>query len=338
MVILISGTYVKEFFKIIFFLFSLLFLIACGVKGPPLQPVAKILLPVENVKIYQKGKVLIASITFPENYSDNTPLKIKKIRVYYNFYPSKERVEIKEFLKKSFFEDIEFKEEKGIIFRKETGSFPQIFKSLIYYWDSGGKKSIPSKLFEFEVEEPPEPPENITADVRESGIHLKWKFKEIKKNIGFFVYIYDGKDFKKLNQEPLVKNEFVFKDFTWDVEHHFKVSSVSEKLYESDDSEEISIIPVDKFPPPPPQNLIAIPEEGFILLKWEKVEVGDFEKYNVYRRENGKEELLTLNGTKETSFEDRKGEKGKIYKYFVTAVDKKGNESGSSNLVEERYR
>ncbi len=338
MVILISKIKVRKSFKALFFLLFLLFLISCGVKGPPLQPVMKVLPPVENVKFYQKGKVLIASITFPENYSDITPLKIKKIRVHYNFYPLEKRVELKEFLKKSFLEEMELKEERSIIFKKEIGSFPKNFNLLIYYWDSNDKKSIPSKLFQFEVKEPPKPPEELVADLKEDGIHLKWKFEEKNKKIGFFVYIYKDKDFKKLNQEPLDKKEFVFKDFKWDVEHRFKVNSVSEKLYESDDSEEISIIPVDIFPPPPPQNLIAIPEEGFILLKWEKVEVNDFEKYNVYRKENGKEELLTLDGTKETFFEDRKGEKGKIYKYFVTAVDKRGNESAPSNLVEERYR
>lgn len=319
-------------------LFSLFLSISCGVKGPPLQPIPKLLPQVESVKIYQKGKNLLVSISFPENYSDKTPLKIKKFRIHYKFYSQKKRVDFKKFLKESISEEMNSPEEKNLIFKKEIKSYPQNFKILFFYWDSAGKKSPPSKLFEFEVKEPPPPPENFNADLKEDGIHLTWEKKKNQKNIGFFVYFSNGKDFRRVNQEPLEKESFLFKDFSWDLEYRFRVSSVYEKFYESEDSEEISIIPVDKFPPPPPKNLIAIPEEGFILLKWEKVEVEDLEKYNVYRVEDGKEKLLTLKGVKETTFEDREGEKGKVYKYFVTAVDRKRNESNPSNLVEERFR
>lgn len=324
--------------KTYFLYFLILLASSCGVKGPPLEPVLKIIPPVENAKFYQKGIFLFAEISFPRSYSDGTPLEIKKVRTYYNFYPSRKRVDLNRFLKEAISEEKKLADERSFILKKEIKIFPQDFKMLIFYWDSRGKKSQTSRLFEFEIKEPPKPPRNLKGEVDEDGIHLRWEVEKTLKNLGFFLYFSDGKDFKRANHEPLVNNEFVFKDFTWDKEYRFKVSSVSEKFYESDDSEEISVIPVDKFPPPAPKNLVAIPEEGFILLKWEKVEIDDLEKYNVYREENGTRELLTLNGTKETKFEDRTGGKGKIYKYFVTAVDKKGNESGQSNLVEERYR
>lgn len=319
-------------------LFPLFLSISCGVKGPPLQPIPKLLPQVENVKIYQKGKNLLVSISFPKSYTDKTPLKIKKFKIHYNFYPQMKRVDLKKFLKESISEEMNAPEDKNLIFKKEIKGYSQNFKILFFYWDSAGKKSPLSKLFEFEVQEPPPPPENISADVKEDGIHLRWEKVGNQKGIGFFVYLSNGKDFRRVNEEPLEKESFLFKGFSWDLEYRFRVSSVYGKFYESEDSEEISVVPVDKFPPPPPKNLIAIPEEGFILLKWEKVEVEDLEKYNVYRKEDGKEKLLTLMGVKETTFEDRAGEKGKVYKYFVTAVDRKGNESDPSNLVEERFR
>lgn len=328
-----------SYLKKTYFLYFLILLASyCGVKGPPLQPVLKLIPPVENAKFYQKGKFLFVEISLPVSYSDGTSLEIKKVRVHYNFYPPRKRVDLNRFLKEAISEEKKLTDERSFILKREIKIFPQDFKMLIFYWDSRGKKSQTSRLFEFEVKEPPEPPENLKGGVDENGIHLKWRVERDRKDLGFFLYFFDGKEFKRVNSEPLLKNDFVFKDFTWDKEYRFKVNSVSEKFYESDDSEEISVIPVDKFPPPPPKNLVAIPEEGFILLKWEKVEVNDLEKYNVYRELNGERELLTLNGAKETKFEDRTGEKGKIYKYFVTAVDIKGNESNPSNLVEERYR
>jgi len=327
------------YFKKAFLLYFFIFLTnSCGVKSPPLQPVLKVIPSVENVKFHQKGNLLLAIISFPSIYSDGTPLEIKKVRVHYKFYPSKKRIDLNRFLKESTSEDMILQEGKTLILEREIKIFPQDFKISITFWDSRGKRASMSRLFEFEVKEPPKPPKNLRGEVNENGINLKWEAEEEQKNLGFFLYFSDGKEFKKVNQEPLLNNDFIFKDFTWDREYRFKVSSVSEKFYESDDSKEISIIPVDKFPPTPPKNLVAIPEEGFILLRWDKVEVNDFEKYNVYREEDGKKKLLTLNGTTETRFEDRTGTKGKIYKYFVTAIDKNGNESSPSNLVEERYR
>jgi len=317
---------------------SVFLTVSCGVKAPPLQPVLKLIPPVENLNFYQKGNSLLASISFPESYSDGTPLEIKKVRLHYKFYKSNKIIDSRRFLKESILEDFVLEERKNLVFKKEMKDFPGKFYISIFFWDSRGKRSPMSKIFEFDVKEPLKPPKNLEAKVEENGINLKWEAEKDKEKLGFFLYFSEGKEFKRVNQEPLLKNEFVFKDFTWDREYRFKVSSIYEKFYESNDSEEISIVPVDKFPPPPPQNLVAIPEEGFILLRWDKIEVGDLEKYNVYREEDGKRKLLTLNGTKSTEFEDRTGEKGKIYKYFVTAVDKKGNESLPSNSVEERFR
>lgn len=326
------------FIFIPFFLISVfLSFNSCGVKGPPLQPVPGIIPPVEKVKIYQKGGFLFVSISLPESYPDNTSLKIKKVKVYYSFYPIGKIVDLKKFLKEAKSEELS-PEEKNIVLKKEIKDFDKSFKILIYCWDLRNKRSQPSKLFEFEVKKPPPRPENLRAEVREDGIYLKWEMGEETRDKGFFVYLFNGEEFEKLNTEPIVKKEFIFKDFAWEKEYKFRVSTVLKNIYESEDSEEISVIPVDKFPPPPPENLVAIPEEGFILLKWDGVDVPDLEKYNVYRMENGKRELLTLKGTKETFFEDREGEKGKIYKYFVTAVDKRGNESIPSNFVEERFR
>lgn len=330
----------KGFFPFLFFLISGLFIFfcSCGVKGPPLQPILKIIPAVENVKFFQKGKLLLVEISLPESYTDNTPLVIKRVKIHYNFYPVKELVELKRFIKESKSEEVSGENRKNIFFKKEIKDFPSFFKMLIQYWDSHNKSSQFSKLFEFEVKAPPPFPKNVKAEVREDGILLKWDFENKDKDIGFFVYFSEGEEFQKINQHPISKNEFLFKDFTWEKEYRFKVSSILKNIYESDDSEEISVFPVDKFPPPSPRNLVAIPEEGSIILKWDAVDVPDFEKYNVYRKENGNEELLTPNGTKENLFEDRKGEKGKIYKYYVTAVDRKGNESEPSNLAEEKFR
>ncbi len=325
--------------NIALFIFLVVSFSSCGVKAPPLPPVAKEIIPVGDAKFLQKGNSLYVSFYLPETYSDKSPLEIGKIKIHFDFYSEKKIINVKKFLKDAQEEEMEVeKGKRDYLFTKKLDKYSINLGLLIFYWDSKGKRSPPSKIFEFAIKPPPAKPKNLTADVLEKGILLKWEAGEEKKDYGFYLYFSEGKEFKKINSEPLYKAEFLFSDFSWDVRYTFKVSAVEKNLYESEDSEEISLVPVDMFPPPPPQNIIAIPEEGFILLKWEKVDCEDLEKYNVYRKDNEKVLLLTQHGTKETFFEDKTGESGKIYVYFVTSVDKKGNESKPSNMVEEKFR
>src|SRR5207244_1420387 len=54
---------------------------------------------------------------------------------------------------------------------------------------------------------------------------------------------------------------------------------------ESDAPKPICTTPVDTFPPPAPDGLIALPSEGKIQLKWNAVDVPDLAGYLVMRGE-----------------------------------------------------
>jgi fibronectin type 3 domain-containing protein len=66
----------------------------------------------------------------------------------------------------------------------------------------------------------------------------------------------------------------------------------------------------------------------------------DLEGYRVWRREEGTAEfrLLTPDPIKENAYSDRDVTKGKTYVYFVTALDKSGNESARSETISDRIR
>ncbi len=82
----------------------------------------------------------------------------------------------------------------------------------------------------------------------------------------------------------------------------------------------------DRFPPPPPRDLVALPGDGRVRLVWRSSE-GDAAGYLVYRRVAGEFVRLTAEPIQELEFSDRDTTGGAMRLYRVTAIDAAGNES-----------
>lgn len=100
----------------------------------------------------------------------------------------------------------------------------------------------------------------------------------------------------------------------------------------------------DILPPQAPTGLVAIPGEGFgaplaIDLSWEPNAETDLLGYNVYRRTGaGEFRRLNIEPLPTSAYRDLKIEAGKTYTYRITAVDQRGNESGTGPEVHETPR
>lgn len=94
----------------------------------------------------------------------------------------------------------------------------------------------------------------------------------------------------------------------------------------------------DNIPPAPVQNLDRrVSEEQWVYLTWDRNRETDLAGYNVYRstdmakyEEKMTEEPLRVN---ETFFSDTTVVGGMTYFYYVTAIDRTGNESEMSDMV-----
>ncbi|HEX3127172.1 MAG TPA: hypothetical protein VH394_07560 [Thermoanaerobaculia bacterium] len=100
-------------------------------------------------------------------------------------------------------------------------------------------------------------------------------------------------------------------------------------LIESSVASEQEIRFQDRFPPPPPLELVALAEGGRVRLIWRASEAEDLAGYHVYRRgAEGDFQRITTQPLQETEYIDTLASAGQTYSYRVTAVDQIGNESG----------
>jgi fibronectin type 3 domain-containing protein len=103
---------------------------------------------------------------------------------------------------------------------------------------------------------------------------------------------------------------------------------------ESGLSEPVSITFEDKFAPRPPSGVTAILGLESIELAWEPNTEPDLAGYRVYRALGSGEFSLLADAVEGPSFSDRMAAASGVHRYRVTAVDRSGNESGPSQVVE----
>ena len=96
----------------------------------------------------------------------------------------------------------------------------------------------------------------------------------------------------------------------------------------------VFITPTDKFPPAVPGALTAILGVNTVELAWTRNTETDFKGYNIYRSTDGGAFVKVAELVPSPTFSDNKIEAGKKYRYEVSAVDLKGNESAHSTPAE----
>ena len=103
---------------------------------------------------------------------------------------------------------------------------------------------------------------------------------------------------------------------------------VSQPLVESAIQTEQEIHYVDRYPPPVPEELVAVAETGRARLVWQRSEAPDLAGYIVYRKAaGGGWERLTPKPIVATTYVDTSVAAGRAYDFRVTAIDQSGNES-----------
>jgi hypothetical protein len=188
---------------------------------------------------------------------------------------------------------------------------------------------------------PPPAPEELNATPKPEGIEITWRPPsrggELVK--GFNVYRRDStaREYgKPLATIGPTETRYLDATATFGGSYIYAVTSVGHTapLVESAIQAEREVRYLDRFPPPPPGDLVALAESGQVRLVWRSSPAADLAGYHVYRRDpDGAPRRLTTAPIAALEYTNGGLAPGRTFLYRVTAVDQAANESDPSAEV-----
>lgn len=345
-----------------FIFFSLLISAGCGKRKPPLPPIERIPQRVE-ITGFQRGNNIFIQWTMPaRNASDGSLLNISRADIYRLIEPQNSTTTIseEEFSTRSTLiatvpiNDADFAR-KQLSYTDTlnfAGQAARIRYALRFANANGQKAGFSNFILIEPASRIARPPTDLASKVTQNFIEITWN--QPSQNIdgstpanvlGFNIYRTEEKNVQRmLNNSPLTSDDFADRVFEFDKSYTYFIRTVSlgsnGEPVESSDSEMIRVLPKDTFPPAAPSAVTIAASPNTISIFFASNTESDVAGYKVYRS-NSRDlpksdwtlltpELLTTN-----TFQDTGVESGKTYFYYVTAVDKNGNVSETSEIVSE---
>jgi hypothetical protein len=187
---------------------------------------------------------------------------------------------------------------------------------------------------------PPPPPRALEVTAEPGGVQLVWEAEET--GTGFRIYRRNARNREygaPVQVAPPETDRYLDRGARLDNRYIYTVTTVAqvEPLVESAIAIEQEVNYLDRFAPPTPDNLVALPEVGRVRLLWEPSGAVDLAGYLLYRRGPRDEvELLTPEPTIGLEFLDQDVVTDDTFVYYVIAIDNTGNRSEPSREVEVR--
>ena len=199
-------------------------------------------------------------------------------------------------------------------------------------YDRGDHLGLATALVSHVWDVLPQPPAQLTAEAGDRQVNLAWSPVTLLANgqpvpgvVTYNVYrATNGGEFAVVNKSPVSEAKFQDIAVTNEVTYRYLVRAVRQVAggsLESLDSQVQTAKPQDLTPPAPVLNLVAVPTEQGIELRWEPGREPDLAGYRVYRRSLAEPQfrLLTPRLDPQPYYVDRETTKGVTYYYYVTA-------------------
>jgi hypothetical protein len=317
----------------------------CGYIGPTLVPLANVPAAPSDLAAIQRGAKLIAHFTVPDTTTEGTPIKGDtqldlRAGPAPDVWNESEWAARAQHVAPAHITKLPPARPNGVgqqLAEYEFSSTAWTGKTIVIaarVIGSNQKASNWSALLTVPVREPLAKPEQLTATSLANGIRLTWR--GAGEHFRIFRRVEGADSFADLATtmapEYLDASAEFGKTYTYQVLAFAAVAP--QKEAQSELSGEATKLYKDEFPPAPPAGLVATPSPASVELSWESNTEPDLAGYRVYRSINGGafEKIADVNEI--PAYSDHAVERGKTYRYTVTAMDKSGNESGRSPTVE----
>jgi fibronectin type 3 domain-containing protein len=184
-----------------------------------------------------------------------------------------------------------------------------------------------------DVVAPLEPPV-VKVEATAQGVALSWPAQ--RPGLHYRVYRQSPADKQPVEVGTAEQPHLIDSSAQSDIAYHYTVIA-SEGPAVSLPSNAVPVTVIDKFAPSVPAGVTALAGPNSIEVSWQRSPESDLQGYYVYRSINGapferQAALVPL-----PAFSDRKIEHGKTYRYEISAIDKKNNESAKSTPAEAAF-
>jgi len=302
-------------------------------KMPARNAKSKDLLNISSLDIYRLAEPLASPLSLSEEDFANRSTLIKNLPVSANDFG----------LKTMTFTD-----------RLEFANQAVRLRYAIRFVNKSGQKAAFSNFLLIEpTAKLSKAPASLSTSVSQDAIELTWTAPDTNIDgskpvnvLGYNIYRTASKKeaAKMLNKTPVRDTKYEDKFFEFNKEYSYFVRSVSVgsngEPIESLESNIAEMKPVDTFAPSAPSAITIAAAPGSISIFFAINPEKDIAGYKIYRTEDpilekAKWELLTPEAIKANTYQDKRVEAGKIYHYYITAIDTAGNVSEVSEVVNE---
>jgi len=304
-------------------------LAGCGYIGEPLPPALNIPVAIKDLRVIEYGDNLLIEFTAPALSTDGVVLRSLQ-GIELRIGPSEPDFNVDRWAPKARRIDAEILKPGDV--SKEVPAKEFVGKEIVIAARAIGPKGRSaswSNLATVTVVEPVKQPTGFKAVAAAEGVQLSWNANGASK---FRIFRGTGDE----QPTPLADSDApAYSDTTstFDTAYRYFVQAVNGKA-ESLVSDTVRLTPKDEFPPAVPVGLTASAGAGSVELSWERNTETDFRGYRVYRAgETGPFVRLTDN-VDTPVYSDKTVEANKKYRYTISSVDLKGNESQQSAPIE----
>lgn len=316
-----------------FFLFSLpLALLRCGYTGDPLPPALMIPQPVADLSGFQLGEAVLLRFTLPEKTTEDLVLA-RPPEIELRAAPNPAGgFDMERWLAAS--ERLPAGEVREGKVEARLPARPWAGKEMVFAVRTIGPRGRASKwsnLLVLRIVPPLRAPAQVRAEATGRGILVSWQGDGTR----WRVWRSEGKE--PVLAAEVAEPRWLDTGVQYGSAYEYTVQQVADTgagLALSEPSAAARVQYEDVFPPAPPAGLRVIAGAGTIELNWERNTEPDFKAFQVWRAENGGPLVRLGEPLAESSFSDANIVSGRRYRYAVSAIDEKGNESRPCEPVE----
>lgn len=329
-------------------------LAACGKKGSPLPPLRTIPIQISDLSLRQQGSLMMLDMAYPATTVAGTALGgVDSVELWVlskplgpdgaapSAEPSEFEARAEELMTLRGSELQSAIVGQRIQIRLPLEMMPEQQTADVYAVRT--TKADETSEFSNRVTlvpiEPPTSPSVLTAEALAEGVRIGWEYEGEAE--GFQVFRRQATErgyADPIRSEPGDARSTLDRTARFGNRYIYTVRTVGsrEPLVLSEPAGEREIEYLDRFPPPLPGNLVALPERGGVRLRWEPSDAPDVRGYRIYRTDvtqRGEWRPIVSDPLDTLEYIDRGLSPGIQFSYRLQVVDHEGNESELSTPV-----